>query len=86
VRRYEWQNSDAVGTKAIEQAIETAETKLRQYLGYSPAPHYVVETLQWPRIGRAHGARWALADLQATEGEVARSASRRCWPFRLRRQ
>jgi hypothetical protein len=34
VRRYEWQNSDAVGTKAIEQAIETAEAKLTQYLGY----------------------------------------------------
>jgi hypothetical protein len=68
--RYEWQDSDAVGTKAIEQAIETAETKLRQYLGYSPAPHYVVETLQWPRISGAGGADGRWLTLQATEGEV----------------
>ena len=48
IRRYEWQNSDATGSKAIGQAIESAETKLRDYLGYSVAPHYVTETFAWP--------------------------------------
>lgn len=76
VRRYEWQNSDAVGTKAIEQAIDTAEATLTQYLGYSPAPHYVTETLPWPRLfdgsvrwGPA-GSDWRWLTVQATEGEV----------------
>jgi hypothetical protein len=68
VRRHEWQNSDAVGTKAIEQAIEIAETKLTQYLGYSPAPHYVVETIQWPAISWGVDGRWMT--VQTTEGEI----------------
>lgn len=50
VRRYEWQNSDAAGHVAIENAIEAAENKLRTWLGFSVAPHYVVETLPWPRL------------------------------------
>ena len=70
MRRYEWQNSDAAGTKAIEQAIETAEAKLTQYLGYSPAPHYVVETLAWPRIGTPYGADGRWLTMQTTEGEI----------------
>lgn len=74
VRRYEWQNSDAVGTKAIEQAIETAEAKLTQYLKYSPAPHYVTEALPWPRADGerwgAAGSDWRWLTVQATEGEV----------------
>jgi hypothetical protein len=76
VRRYEWQNSDAVGTKAIEQAIETAESKLTQYLGYSPAPHYVIETLPWPRLADggdrwgAAGGDWRWLTVQTTEGQV----------------
>jgi hypothetical protein len=76
VRRYEWQNSDAVGTKAIEQAIESAEAKLAQYLNYSVAPHYVVETLPWPQL-RDGTVRWPpigsdgrWLTVQTTEGEV----------------
>lgn len=67
VRKYEWQNSDAVGTKAIEQAIEHAETRLREYLGYSVAPHYVSEVLPWPATWSSDG-RWQTVRLQ--EGEV----------------
>lgn len=76
VRRYEWQNSDAAGALSIEDAIETAETKLRMYLGYSVAPHYVTEVLQWPRMADGGqrwgpiGSDWRWLDLQLTEGEV----------------
>ena len=76
VRRYEWQNSDAVGTKAIEMAIETAESKLTQYLGYSPAPHYVTEVQPWPRLadgGARHfaaGGDWRWLTVQTTEGQI----------------
>lgn len=66
VRRYEWQNSDAVGTKAIEQAIETAEAKLTQYLGYSPAPHYVSEVANWPPNWPSDG-RWQSLQLRETQ-------------------
>lgn len=66
VRRYEWQNSDAVGTKAIEQAIETAEAKLTQYMGYSPAPHYVSEVVNWPQTWPADG-RWQSMQLRETQ-------------------
>lgn len=67
VRRYAWQNSDAAGHHEVEQAIETAEARLRDHLGYSVAPHYVVETLPWPATGAASG-RWQ--SVQLTEGEV----------------
>lgn len=70
VRRYEWQNSDAVGTKAIEDAITIAETKLRQYLGYSVAPHYVTEQLPWPRSSNVWGSDGRWLTVQATEGEI----------------
>lgn len=70
VRRYEWQNSDAVGTKAIEDAIAVAEAKLRQYLGYSVAPHYVTEQLPWPRSSNVWGSDGRWLTVQATEGEV----------------
>lgn len=70
VRRYEWQNSDAVGMLAIEHAIEQAETKLRQYLGYSVAPHYVSETLPWPANGNAWGSDGRWLSMQLSEGEV----------------
>lgn len=67
VRRYDWQNSDAASTASIERAIETAERKMTDHLGYSPAPHYVTETLPWPRTEAISG-RWT--SVQLTEGEV----------------
>lgn len=76
VRRYEWQNSDAAGRLSIEQAIENAETKLREYLGYSVAPHYAEATLPWPvradgllRTG-PWGSDWRWLDAALREGEV----------------
>lgn len=66
VRRYEWQNSDAAGAKAIAQAIAVAETKLTQYLGYSPAPHYVTEEINWP-VGWPSDGRWQSMQLRETQ-------------------
>lgn len=76
IRRYAWQNSDAAGHKQIEEAIESAEAKLTAYLGYSPAPHYVVETIPWPQRtdGLLSGGPWQSdgrrLNVQLTEGEV----------------
>lgn len=67
VRRYAWQSAMSAGHRDVEQAIERAETKMRAYLGYSVAPHYVVETLPW-RGGFSPDGRWPT--IQATEGEV----------------
>ncbi len=70
VRRYEWQNSDAAGALSVMQAIEDAETKLRQYLGYSPAPHYVTETLAWPVSDGPWGSDGRWLDMQMEEEEI----------------
>lgn len=47
---YNWQNTDALGREAIREALDNAENKLRDYLGYSIAPKYFKETVQWPRF------------------------------------
>ena len=76
VRRYEWQNSDAAGSKSITDAIEKAEQTLMQYLGYSPAPHYVTETFPWPPLASgdmrwgAQGSDWRWLSVQANEGQI----------------
>lgn len=49
VTQYNWQNVDGVGRQAIADAIETAETRITDLLGYSPAPHYITEVEPWPR-------------------------------------
>lgn len=77
VRQYAWQNSDAVGRQEIAQAIETAETRLREYLGFSVAPHYTTETVNWPRYldltlmqGGAIGADERRLSVQLSEGYI----------------
>lgn len=67
VRRYAWQNTDAAGSLELEKAIETAERRLTDHLGFSPAPHYVVEQLPWP-VAWPMSGRWQT--VQLTEGEV----------------
>jgi hypothetical protein len=47
VRQYAWQNSDAAGRAEILEATSRAEERLRDYLGFSVAPHYVEETLPY---------------------------------------
>lgn len=43
-REHAWQDAQAVGRQEIREAIETAESRLREWLGYSVAPEYVTET------------------------------------------
>lgn len=50
VREYAWQGTDAIGRSEIRQAIETAERRLLDYLGYTPAPEYLEETLPYPQF------------------------------------
>jgi hypothetical protein len=50
VYQYGWQANDSMGRKDIRVAIDTAENRLREFLGYSVAPHYVVETLPVERF------------------------------------
>ncbi len=70
VRRYEWQNSDAAGALSVMQAIEDAEKKLTQYLGYSPAPHYTTETRAWPVSDGPWGSDGRWLDMQLNEEEI----------------
>jgi len=48
VKQYSWQNSDAVGREDIVKAIETAEQRLHDYLGYWPAPKYDSKQVKFP--------------------------------------
>lgn len=48
VREFAHYSSDRSGRQEIRQAIARAEDKLRTYLGYSIAPHYVIDTLPFP--------------------------------------
>jgi hypothetical protein len=50
IYEYGWQADNSAGRADIRDAIETAEGKLRDWLKYSPAPHFVTETLQSPRF------------------------------------
>lgn len=78
LNRYAWQDADAAGREEIIRAIETAEQRLVEYLGFNPAPKYIVnETHPWPqyedkalwRNGRAGSDGRQLA-LQLNEGEI----------------
>jgi len=49
VYEYNWQAANAVGREAIKEALETAEARLREHLGFPIAPEYREETIMWPR-------------------------------------
>lgn len=77
VKEYAWQNTDAQGRSEIKEAIEVAEGRWREHAGYSGAPHWVEETVQYPRfydraLDRLHYAdadgRWI--SLRVGEGKV----------------
>lgn len=78
VWKYEWQNVDAVGRSEIVQAIEAAETRLQEYLGYAIAPHYVSKTVQFPsyldphqwRRGNAMGPSGLMLPVSVNEGFI----------------
>ena len=50
IHEYAWQGVDMAGRADIRNALEVAENKLREYLGYSIAPHFVTETQLMPRF------------------------------------
>lgn len=58
VYQYAWQDADAIGRSEIAKAIETAEARLAEYLGYFVGRHFVTETLQYPRPMN-HGQQYA---------------------------
>lgn len=54
---YPWLSVDAASRQDATHAIEQAEQKLAQYLGYSPAPRYTSTVLDWPATWASDG-RW----------------------------
>lgn len=77
VRQYAWQAADAVGREEIRAAIQTAEARLAEHLGFAVAPHFVTETHEIPRMHdtRLQRAGYAGADgrwisIQLDEGFV----------------
>lgn len=49
LRKYAWQDADAVGRETIKEAIEAAEADLYRNLGYRVAPDYASDTLPFPQ-------------------------------------
>ncbi len=77
IHEYAWQGVDMAGRSDMRRALDKAENKLRDYLAYSIAPHYVIETVNMPRFHdwRLHrigyqdaGGRWL--DVQLKEKKL----------------
>lgn len=47
VFQYAWQNTNAVGRHEIQAAIDIAEARIEDYLGYSLAPKYFSDTINF---------------------------------------
>lgn len=62
IAEYAYQGTDAAGRSEIREAIESAETLLRNYLGYDIAPRYSEVTLPWPRYYDNAMSRWGTWD------------------------
>jgi hypothetical protein len=77
VREYGWQGFDSAGRNDVVRAIDQAESKIRNFLGYALMPHYVEETIPWPkyldqRLFRygASGANGFRLPIKLSEGKV----------------
>ena len=78
VYEYDWQGSDAAGRESIREAIQTAEWKMAEYVGYRPMPTYTDHALvDWPRPYVSNQVWWGDSDatwrrtaVQAPEGYV----------------
>jgi hypothetical protein len=77
VAEYAWQHADYVGRREILNAIEISEDKLKNYLGYSIAPHYVEEVHEFPHMTSPLFERYGYADsggkwitVTAKEGKI----------------
>lgn len=50
VRQHSWQDVNQPGRKEICEAIETAEERLHDALGYYPAPKFLEDTIPWQKF------------------------------------
>lgn len=50
VKQHSWQAADQTGRREICEAIDTAEGRLHDYLGYWPAPKFLIETIPWQKF------------------------------------
>lgn len=55
----DWQNADAISRSSIREAINRAERKLADHLGYDVAPRYRTSVVSWPRLGDESQGRGA---------------------------
>lgn len=62
VLQYAWQGNGAVGRADVLNALEYAEGRLRDWLGYSIAPHYVTDTLRFPKYADVQQRRMGYND------------------------
>lgn len=70
---YDWQGSDAAGRQSIRDAIQAAEWKMLDYVGYRPMPEYVDYALvDWPAYYVANATRWG--DYDASGHRIAVTA------------
>jgi hypothetical protein len=67
LRKYAWQARQAAGRAELEEKIGLAEQRLKEYLGYSVAPHWVTETLD---VGCYRQLLWGRGLLTLQEGKV----------------
>jgi hypothetical protein len=63
VREHAWQDAMAVGRQEIREAIETAEQRLHEWLGYPVAPIYITKELPWPGSAWGSDGRWQTVQL-----------------------
>lgn len=63
LKKYDWQDFDAASRSEITEAIETAEARLLEYLGFAPAPHYLSETHPYPQWQTT--GEWRLSSIDA---------------------
>lgn len=70
IRQYDWQKADYLSRNGIMEAIATAEQRLRDYLGYSIAPHWVTEEIDLDRPGKGLSCL-----LQLGEGKLIQVAT-----------
>lgn len=78
VYKYAWQHADAVGRSDIETAIQAAEDRLHEYLGYAVAPRYVEKEVPYPhyhdvrtwQYGMSVGADYRMLPVNLRDGYV----------------
>lgn len=66
VRQYSWQDAHVLGRADISRAIEIAEERLADYLGYDVAPVYREDTVTWPKYHDA--SVWRTANSVGASG------------------